>query len=519
MSWLSDLIGGAVTGLIPSEVSGIFETPLPQITPPDITFQPFTVTSGLGGVSAGPSGTAYTLSAQQQAIQDALMGSALGRFQQPQPAGALTSAAAGQQAMALGQQALGATPFGVGQQQAAAQQAFGLGGQFMGAAGQQPADINLLRGQFAGQVGGLLGQQPSPAIGQFGQQALGMGQAGLGAQAPSDVEALRQQYGGLAGQAAMDVLTPTAAREADVYQRIRATQRPEEERQRLALEERLAQQGRLGVRTAMFGGTPEQFAMAKAQEEAQDRASLAAMQQAQAERQQALGTAQTLGGMFSQQAGLSSQLQSQAQQRAAQLSQLGLSAQQIESQLQSEGLGRATTAAGQAAQLAQLAGGLQAQQAGLGAQYAGLGSSLAAQQQALGAAQQAQALQALTGGQGLLSGGLGLEGAQQQLGIGALQAGYAPQAALLSALSPAINVASLADVARRQQGEFGLEAQIANLQGAIGQQTGLANLYGGVYGSLLSGLGGIVSPFAQSAAGGLFDFITGLFGGSDSGGP
>jgi hypothetical protein len=415
MSWLSDLIGGAVSGLIPSEVSGIFEQPLPQITAPDITFQPFTVTSGLGGVSAGPSGTAYTLSAQQQAIQDALMGSALGRFQQPQPAGALTSAAAGQQAMALGQQALGATPFGVGQQQAAAQQAFGLGGQFMGAAGAQPADV----------------------------------------------QALRQQYGGLAGQAAMDVLTPTAAREADVYQRIRATQRPEEERQRLALEERLAQQGRLGVRTAMFGGTPEQFAMAKAQEEAQDRASLAALQQAQAERQQALGTAQTLGGMFGEQA--------------------------------------------------TLGGALQAQQAGLGAQYAGLGSSLAAQQQALGAAQQAQALQALTGGQGLLSGGLGLEGAQQQLGIGALQAGYAPQAALLSALSPAINVASLADVARRQQGEFGLEAQIANLQGAIGQQTGLANLYGGVYGSLLSGLGGIVSPFAQSAAGGLFDFIGGIF--------
>ena len=56
----------------------------------------------------------------------------------------------------------------------------------MGAAEMQPADINLLRGQFAGQVGGMLGQQPSPAIGQFGQQALGMGAAGLGAQAPAD---------------------------------------------------------------------------------------------------------------------------------------------------------------------------------------------------------------------------------------------------------------------------------------------------------------------------------------------
>jgi hypothetical protein len=334
-----------------------------------------------------------------------------------------------------------------------------------------------------------------------------MGQAGLGAQAPADVEALRQQYGGLASQAAMDVLTPTAGREAGVYERIRATQRPEEQRQRLALEERLAQQGRLGVRTAMYGGTPEQAALAQAQEESQNRASLAAMQQAQAERQQALGTAQTLGGMFGQQAGLSSQLQSQAQQRAAQLSQLGLSAQQIESQLQSEGLGRATTAAGQTAQLAQLAGGLQAQQAGLGAQYAGLGSSLAAQRQALGAAQQQQALQALAGGQGLLSGGLGLEQAQQQLGIGALQAGYAPQAALLSALSPALNVAGMADVARRQQGEFGLEAALANLSGKVGQQSALGSLYS----SMFSGAGGLLGGLT-SATGDLIDTIIAKYG-------
>ena len=69
----------------------------------------------------------------------------------------------------------------------------------------------------------------------------------------------------------------------EVYDRIRATQLGEEERQRLALEERLASQGRLGVQTAMFGGTPEQLALAKAQESAQNQASLMAMQQAQQE--------------------------------------------------------------------------------------------------------------------------------------------------------------------------------------------------------------------------------------------
>ncbi len=490
MGILADLLGGVASDLydeIPSEITDLYTTPLTQITAPDITFQPFTVTSGMGSVTGGPTGTQYSLGGTQQAIQDQLMSNALSRFRQG-VTGVPASEAAGIAAMGSGRRLLDQQTFGVPSTETAALQAFGAGSQFLGAAGQQPADINLLRGQFAGQVGGLLDQQPSPAIGQFGQQALSMGQAGLGAQAPADVEALRQQYGGLAGQAAMDVLTPTAAREAGVYERIRATQRPEEERQRLALEERLAQQGRLGVRTAMFGGTPEQFAMAKAQEEAQDRASLAAMQQAQSERQQALGTAQTLGGMFGQQAGLSSQLQSAAQQRASQLSQLGLSAQQVESQLQSEGLGRAATAAGQAGQMAQLAGGLQAQQAGLGSQFLGLGSQLSSQRQAMDAARQSQALQALTTGQGLLSGGLGLEGAQQQLGISGLQAGYAPQAALLSSLSPAINIAGMADVARRQQGEYDLEAALANLSGQVGQQSALGSLYG----SMFSGAGGLL---------------------------
>ena len=133
---------------------------------------------------------------------------------------------------------------------------------------------------------------------------------------------------------------PTGGREAGLYARIRATQRREEQRQRLALEEGLSQQGRLGVRTAMYGGTPEQAALVQAQEESQNRASLAAIQQAQSERQQALGTAQALGGMFTGQAGLSSQLQSSAQQRATQLSQLGLGAEQIQAQLESEGFGR-----------------------------------------------------------------------------------------------------------------------------------------------------------------------------------
>jgi hypothetical protein len=401
--FISDIAGG-LYGELPTEVTKAFAD-VPEATAPDVTFQPFTVTSGLGTTTAGPSGTQYQLSPQQQAIQNALMREAQYRIGGAPP-GALESMFAGTDVMDLGQQMMGQAPFGLTQQQQAAQQAFGLGGQFMGAAGQRP----------------------------------------------EDVEALRQQYGALASQSAMDVLSPTAAREASVFERIRATQRPEEERQRLALEERMAQQGRLGVRTAMFGGAPEQFALAQAQEEAQNRASLMAMQQAQAERQQALGTAQALGGMFSQQA--------------------------------------------------QLGGALQAQQAGLGQQYATLGSGLAAQRQALDAARQQQMLQALTTGQGLISGGQGLEAAEQQLGIQALQAGYAPQAALLSALSPALNVASMTDVARRQQGEFGLETQMANINAELARRAGLASLYGGMFSGAM-GLGG-------QLLGGVTDIITDL---------
>jgi hypothetical protein len=89
-------------------------------------------------------------------------------------------------------------------------------------------------------------------------------------------------------------------READVYERIRATQRPEEERQRLALQDQLLGQGRLGLQTAAYGGTPEQLALAKAQEEAKNRASLMALQQAGTERTQDLATSTGLFGLGSQ---------------------------------------------------------------------------------------------------------------------------------------------------------------------------------------------------------------------------
>jgi len=82
---------------------------------------------------------------------------------------------------------------------------------------------------------------------------------------------------GLLGQVqTMSGATPTTA--ADLYGQMRAVQTPEEQRQRLELENRLAAQGRLGVQTAAYGGTPEQLAFEKAIQEAQNQASLQAIQ-------------------------------------------------------------------------------------------------------------------------------------------------------------------------------------------------------------------------------------------------
>jgi len=135
-------------------------------------------------------------------------------------------------------------------------------------------------------------------------------------------QAVQGMLMGQSGQFFEQAGMPTGMREADVYERIRATQRPEEERQRLMLEERLANQGRLGVRTGMFGGTPEAFAMEQAQAEARNRASLMALQQAQAEQaqQQQLGLS-ALGGAYLPQAQLlnvqsATQLFPQIQQQA-----------------------------------------------------------------------------------------------------------------------------------------------------------------------------------------------------------
>ena len=119
---------------------------------------------------------------------------------------------------------------------------------------------------------------------------------GFTTQLSPEQQALQNQIMGQAGGFFGQLQADPAAVQAGIYEDIRATQRPEEERQRLALEERMLSQGRLGVSSAAYGGaSPELLAMETARQEAMTRANLGARQQALAEQQQAAGIA---GGLL-----------------------------------------------------------------------------------------------------------------------------------------------------------------------------------------------------------------------------
>ncbi|MDB4308031.1 hypothetical protein N9985_01950 [Gammaproteobacteria bacterium] len=175
-----------------------------------------------------------------------------------------------------------------------------------------------------------------------------------------------------------------AGREADIMSRLQASVAPEQERARLQLEERLAGQGRLGVQTSMFGGTPEALALEKAIAEQNAGFGVSAMEQARAEQAQQSG--QTLAGL------------QEMRNRSQLAGQTGLAALQSSYQPLESLLGTLTPAL----QAADIAGAGQRQGAQLGAsmlqsgQQTQLGAEVAAanlQQQ------QIQAIANLLGGQ------------------------------------------------------------------------------------------------------------------------
>ena len=232
-------------------------------------FRPFTVSTGFGGVTTTPEGGFTTSLSPAQAAQQ----------QQLQ---AITSGLLG----GMGGMGGGEAPnrFSYGPVPLPPMTAFQTS--------MSPEEAMAAR---------ALGQQPS-------QAPMAPATGGFSAGIP-DVSGIQQQALGSVGGFLTGATAPMGAREADVYERIRATQRPEEQRAQLALEERLAAQGRTGLRTAQFGGSPEQLALAQAQEEAKARASLGALGQAQAEQMQQAGLAQSMFGLGSGAAALPASLQ------------------------------------------------------------------------------------------------------------------------------------------------------------------------------------------------------------------
>jgi hypothetical protein len=113
---------------------------------------------------------------------------------------------------------------------------------------------------------------------------------------PEELARQQARFGqaeGLFGQVGVD----PAVAQRELYEQIRSVQRPEEERERLRMQEGLFSGGRGGISQAQYGGSnQEQFGFDMAQAEARNKASLAARTQALAEQNQALDMAGALTG-------------------------------------------------------------------------------------------------------------------------------------------------------------------------------------------------------------------------------
>ena len=113
---------------------------------------------------------------------------------------------------------------------------------------------------------------------------------------PEELARQQARFGqaeGLFGQVGVD----PAVAQRELYEQIRGVQRPEEERERLRMQEGLFSGGRGGISQAQYGGSnQETFGFDLAQAEARNKASLAARTQALAEQNQALDMAGALTG-------------------------------------------------------------------------------------------------------------------------------------------------------------------------------------------------------------------------------
>lgn len=500
-------------------------------------FRPYSVTtSGGSGFSAGPDGNySINLGNRDQAMMNQLQGQALSNFYNSQNAGAGLSGA-GNQLINAGMSGLtggapSTPPVGIGP-------IMPTGG--MGTSGganvPTPAQMtvggpkNELNDQLmyamsdgapapsisapAPSVGGQLqnrglemfGRMPvgSPqmstssnnllAAGQnlMGQpstqgQALsnfGSGMLGFSGPAVTGAQGLAGNMAGAQGTSNnfMNQLNSfdQVGREQAVFDRMQAAMAPQRERDALSLENRLASQGRLGVATNQYGGTPEQLAQAKAFAEADNSAMLQAMGQAQAEQGQLAGIANQFGALGANQLGALSGARNQSAQTGLQGQQLGMNALNTGANLDNArtSLGINAIGAGQSglfnnAQMRNMMNNQALAAIGTGSDVQNIESNIG--------------LNTFNAGQNALLNSMALRGAEQDLGIGALNASYLPQAQLLNALSPGMTAAAQAQQAQMYGAGLNNEAIASGIEALLGAGQGQANLMGTVGSGLLAG--------------------------------
>ena len=260
----------------------------------DTAFKPFSISTGFGNVQTDPTGGySTTLSPQGQAQQQQLQG--------------ITNSLMG------GMGGFGGMEPAIGTDMGMRQYLNNRGGMEGGGMGMNVGGINRPGFDYAGNP--LPGSSPAPQLQK--PQPMPMMQTMEGG-APNLSGIQGQAFGGIQGLL-QQAQGGTAGREQNIYDRIRATQMPEEQRQQSALDEQLAAQGRTGLRTSQFGGSPEQFAMEKARAESMNQASLASIGQAQTQRQSDIDAATGMFGLGSQASYLPSGLQQ------AQLGNIGAS--------------------------------------------------------------------------------------------------------------------------------------------------------------------------------------------------
>ena len=136
-----------------------------------------------------------------------------------------------------------------------------------------PGQLENAANRIAGNVGTASEFRPysvTTGAGASDFSGAGMTQT-LDPQSQQLVDSLRQQSSQQAGM--LGNMSPEG-----LMQQMTALRAPEQARQQQQLDNRLSAQGRLGIQTDAYGGTPEQFAMQKAMQEQQSADALASLQ-------------------------------------------------------------------------------------------------------------------------------------------------------------------------------------------------------------------------------------------------